>query len=59
VFFERLVLMELPEDRREVTLDFREIEAIIGSTLPKSAYAYSAWWSNDGRLTAMPPRGWR
>ncbi len=26
---------------------FSEIEAILGFALPRSAYAYPAWWSND------------
>ena len=26
---------------------FSEIEAILGFSLPKSAYAYPAWWSNQ------------
>lgn len=26
---------------------FSEIEAVLGFALPRSAYAYPAWWSND------------
>jgi len=26
---------------------FAEIEAVLGFALPRSAYAYPAWWSND------------
>ena len=32
---------------REVILDFSTIEEIIGDCLPKSAYKYTAWWSNS------------
>jgi DNA-binding transcriptional regulator YiaG len=33
----------------EVTLTFAEIEGILGSPLPTSAHATSAWWSNRGK----------
>ncbi len=26
---------------------FAEVEAVLGFSLPRSAYAYPAWWSND------------
>ncbi len=26
---------------------FSEVEAVLGFALPRSAYAYPAWWSND------------
>ncbi len=26
---------------------FAEVEAVLGFALPRSAYAYPAWWSND------------
>jgi hypothetical protein len=26
---------------------FAEVEAVLGFPLPRSAYAYPAWWSND------------
>ena len=37
---------------------FPEIERVLGFELPKSAYSYPAWWSNqDG--THSQTRGWR
>lgn len=30
-----------------IRLSFRDIEGIIGSKLPASAYTYRAWWAND------------
>ncbi|AKA67260.1 DUF7662 domain-containing protein [Clostridium scatologenes] len=31
-----------------ITLSFKDIEQIIGDTLPKSAYDHAeAWWAND------------
>lgn len=35
-------------DKERMTLTFEEIEGILGFALPKSAYNYSAWWSNGG-----------
>jgi hypothetical protein len=46
------------------TLSFQEIEEKLGFALPKSAYAYPAWWSNqtgDGhsQSAAWQSIGWR
>ena len=43
---------------------FREIEAVLGFPLPRSAYSYPAWWSNqsgDGHIQsqAWQSAGWR
>lgn len=43
---------------------FQEIEAILGFSLPRSAYSYPAWWSNqsgDGHIQsqAWQSAGWR
>lgn len=44
-------------------LAFREIEDILGFTLPKSAYAHEAWWSNNetghSHARAWIRAGWR
>ena len=32
---------------KEWVADFKEIEAILGFTLPRSAYTYHAWWANQ------------
>lgn len=42
-------------DRAEVTLTFAEIEALMQETLPDSARAQRAWWSNrrTGALQAL------
>ena len=39
----RLQKSDISNDR---TLSFEKIEMILGFKLPKSAYKYSAWWSN-------------
>jgi hypothetical protein len=43
--------------------DFREIEALLGFKLPRSALKYPAWWSNDetghSHAKAWLDAGWR
>ncbi len=42
---------------------FAEIEGVLGFSLPRSAYAYPAWWSNDAtghsHSLAWLDAGWR
>jgi hypothetical protein len=42
---------------------FAEIEAVLGFPLPRSAYTYPAWWSNDetghSHARAWLGAGWR
>lgn len=38
--------------QEKVNISFSELETILGFTLPKSAYAYSAWWANGGHSHA-------
>lgn len=45
-------------DRREVTLTFAEIEAILQCPLPESARQQKAWWSNRNK-GALQARAWR
>lgn len=53
----RVYLAALPEDVRELTMRFGEIEALVGQ-LPRSARSRQAWWANtdDARVEA---RAWR
>lgn len=37
-----------------VTLSFSEVESIIGARLPKSAYSYREWWSNQSDVSNRP-----
>lgn len=37
----------LRDGRSSIKLTFQEIKNIIGSSLPRSAYVYRAWWGND------------
>lgn len=40
--------------RRDLTLSFEEIEAIIGAPLPPSAYNHREWWSNQSDISNRP-----
>lgn len=37
----------LPFEQNELSLSFVQIEAILGSPLPKSAYSRLTWWDNE------------
>ena len=39
----------LTQAPNEITLNFNEIQQIIDSKLPSSAFKYKAWWSNGGQ----------
>ena len=40
-------LLTIPYDKKEITLSFRQLEAILGFELPKSAVDYRQWWGNQ------------
>jgi hypothetical protein len=40
--------------RREISLSFAEIESLIGQPLPRSAYTYREWWSNQTDVSNRP-----
>jgi len=51
-----------PANTPSVALTFREIEGILKKELPRSAYEYRAWWSNDPmkpQSAAWLDEGWR
>lgn len=43
-----------------IEMTFAEIEALIGRSLPPSAYEYDAWWANEdpGTTTHSHSRAW-
>jgi hypothetical protein len=51
-------LRDLPENRREVTLGFEQIEKILNDKLPSSAYEYRAWWENEKEGNHVNTRSW-
>ena len=51
-----------PANANSLTLSFQEIERILRKELPRSAYEYRAWWSNDPtkpQSAAWLDEGWR
>jgi CBS domain-containing protein len=55
-------LEKTPKDTSSVGFSFREIEAVLGKDLPRSAYDYRAWWANDPskpQSVAWLDEGWR
>jgi predicted transcriptional regulator len=55
-------LEALPVDTPSVALTFQQIEGILKKELPRSAYEYRAWWSNDPmkpQSVAWLDEGWR
>ena len=51
-------LRDLPGTQKEVTLSFEQIEGIISSKLPPSAYGYQAWWANEKEGNHVNARAW-
>ena len=45
-------------DDSEWRATFREIEVLLGFTLPKSAYHYQAWWANQTTPGHSQNLGW-
>ncbi|TDQ83089.1 hypothetical protein A8950_1372 [Dongia mobilis] len=46
------------------TASFKEVESVVGSALPRSAYLYQAWWSNQtgeghSQSASWKMAGWR
>lgn len=37
------------QKRSELRVSFSDVERILGFSLPKSAFEYPAWWSNDAK----------
>ncbi|MDD3029370.1 MAG: hypothetical protein PHS57_03700 [Alphaproteobacteria bacterium] len=52
----------LNTDKNTQKMRFKDVEEIIGSNLPRSAYVHSAWWANDARghthATSWIQAGW-
>jgi hypothetical protein len=51
-------LGDLPQTQMEVTLTFEQIEAIIHSRLPSSAYGYPQWWKHEKEGNHVNARAW-
>ena len=53
-----IYLRGLPESQREVTLAFEEIEQILGTKLPASAYEDGRWWEHETEGNHVSARAW-
>ena len=51
-------LRELPKSQREVTLHFEQIEKILKSKLPSSAYEDRRWWDHEKEGNHISQRAW-
>lgn len=47
-------LLSARASKETVTVSFAEVETIIGARLPKSAYSYREWWSNQSDVSNRP-----
>jgi hypothetical protein len=51
-------LRDLPASRREVTLGFDQVERILNSKLPASAYEDRRWWDHGTEGNHRSKRAW-
>jgi hypothetical protein len=51
-------LNDLPVSQREVTLRFEQIERILNSKLPSSAYEDQRWWLHETEANHVSARSW-
>jgi hypothetical protein len=57
--YENLIRHFAALDAESWTATFSEIEIILGSLLPQSAYQYPAWWSNQAGEGHSQSRAWQ
>ncbi len=51
-------LRGLPQNQSEVTLRFEQIEGILNSKLPSSAYEDRRWWDKEKEGNHVSARAW-
>lgn len=51
-------LRELPANQKEVALTFEQIERILNSKLPSSAYEDRRWWDHETEGNHVNKRAW-
>lgn len=51
-------LRELPSTQKEATLSFAQIEEILKSKLPTSAYEDNRWWEHETEGNHVNKRAW-
>ncbi len=50
----QVYLQSRAQEEKELTLSFQNIEKILGSPLPASAFKYREWWSNQSDISNRP-----
>lgn len=53
-----IYLSELPGSTYEITFTFKEIEEMLASKLPSSAYEDRRWWDHDTEANHVSKRAW-
>jgi len=51
-------LRDLPQNQKEVKLRFQEIESILNTKLPASAYEDRRWWEHETEGNHVHKRAW-
>ena len=51
-------LKNLAASTNEITLSFDQINNILGTDLPFSAYHYPAWWANEVKGSHVEAHAW-
>ena len=51
-------LCDLPQSQSEVTFRFTQIEKILKSKLPSSAYEDRRWWNHETEANHVSKRAW-
>jgi hypothetical protein len=53
-----IYLRDLPANQKEIALSFEQIEKIIKSSLPSSAYEDRRWWDHEKEGNHVNARAW-
>ena len=53
-----LYLRDLPATQKEATMSFKQIETILKSKLPASAYEDNRWWEHETEGNHVNQRAW-
>jgi hypothetical protein len=51
-------LRSLPKNKKQITLDFEQIEKILNAKLPSSAYEDQRWWEHETEGNHKSTRAW-
>jgi hypothetical protein len=51
-------LRSLPKNKKQITLDFEQIEKILNTKLPSSAYEDQRWWEHETEGNHKSTRAW-